>query len=115
MARNSYRNFLKLLEKWPVDASKSADRDLGEYLRRRVTEAFRQGEASAVNEKECHRIYTSLNRVASGVYSTKYPRSLTSTSTGLSAEQCNQVLSAQFLNTLEEQEKGFFKRLFQKN
>lgn len=115
MARNSYRNFLRLLEKWPVDASKGADRDLGEYLRKRVTEGFKHGEASAVNEEECHRIYSSLNRIASGTYAAKYPRSLTSTSTGLSAEECHQVMSKEFLNAVEEQDKGIIKRLFQRD
>lgn len=47
------------------------DRDLGEYLRKRVTEGFKHGEASAVNEEECHRIYSSLNRIASGTYAAK--------------------------------------------
>lgn len=105
---------MKLLEKWPVDASKSADRDLGEYLRKRVTEGFRHGEASAVNEEECNRIYASLNRIASGVYAAKYPRSLKSTSTGLSGEECRQIMSTEFLNAAEEQERGFFKRLLQR-
>lgn len=46
-------------------------RDLGEYLRKCVTEAFKHGEASAVNEEECQRIYSSLNRIASGTYVAK--------------------------------------------
>lgn len=48
-----------------------SDRDLGEYIRKRVTEAFKHGEASAVNEEDCYRIYSSLNRIASGTYAAK--------------------------------------------
>ncbi|XP_050715065.1 ubiquinol-cytochrome-c reductase complex assembly factor 2-like [Eriocheir sinensis] len=115
MARNSYRNFLRLLEKWPLDASKSGDRDLGEHIRKRVTEAFKHGEASEVNEEECQRIYTSLNRIASGAHAAKYPRSLTSTSTGLSAEECHHITSTEFLKALEDEDKGVLQRLLKKD
>ncbi|MPC90786.1 hypothetical protein E2C01_085787 [Portunus trituberculatus] len=47
--------------------------------------------------------------------SLRYPRSRTSTSTGLSAEECHQVMSKEFLTAVEEQDKGIIKRLFQRN
>ncbi|XP_045616234.1 ubiquinol-cytochrome-c reductase complex assembly factor 2 [Procambarus clarkii] len=114
MARNSYRNFLRLLDKWPVDSTKAGDRDLGKYLRLRVTEGFRHGDATAVDETECQRIYASLNRIATNVHAKQYPRTLRSTSTGLTAEECKQVISEEFLQILKEQDKGFFSGLFKR-
>ncbi|XP_071518741.1 ubiquinol-cytochrome c reductase complex assembly factor 2 [Panulirus ornatus] len=115
MSRGSYRNFLRLLEKWPVDQTKSGGRDLGEHLRLRVTESFKHGDVTSVDEVECQRIYSSLSRIAKDTYAKQYPRSLSSTATGLSGEVCREIISNDFLKALEEQERGFFSRLFKRN
>ncbi|XP_042888203.1 ubiquinol-cytochrome-c reductase complex assembly factor 2-like [Penaeus japonicus] len=112
MARNSYRNFLRLLEKWPLDETKKGGRDLGEHLRIRVSEAFRLGDATPTNETECQRAYASLNRLANNTYATKYPRKLTSTSTGVSIEECHQIVSTDFLKAIEESEAGMLSGMF---
>ena len=46
-------------------------RDLGEHLREKITSSFTHGETTQVNEEDCHRIYASLNRIASNVYGSK--------------------------------------------
>lgn len=106
---------MRLLDKWPVDSTKGAGRDLGEHLRLRVTEGFKHGDATAVDEEHCQRIYASLNRIATNVYAKHYPRSLNSTATGLSGAECKQMVSKEFLNMMEHEDKGFFARLFKKN
>ncbi|XP_042232831.1 ubiquinol-cytochrome-c reductase complex assembly factor 2-like [Homarus americanus] len=114
MARSSYRNFMRLLDKWPVDPTKAGGRDLGEHLRVLVTRGFKLGDATHVDQVECHRIYSSLNRIASNTHSKQYPRSLTSTATGLSVEECRQISSKEFLEEMKEHEKGFLARLFKR-
>lgn len=100
MSNNSYRKFLKLLAKWPVDETKGGGRDLGEHLRVCITNAFKQGDATAVNELECQRIHSSLDRLASDVYATRYRRTLESSSTGLSAAQCHEINSTEFMKAM---------------
>ncbi|MEJ1271005.1 ubiquinol-cytochrome c reductase complex assembly factor 2 [Cricetulus griseus] len=51
MAALRYRRFLKLCEEWPVDETKRG-RDLGAYLRKRVAQAFREGENTQVTGGE---------------------------------------------------------------
>ncbi|KAK7078267.1 Ubiquinol-cytochrome-c reductase complex assembly factor 2 [Halocaridina rubra] len=114
MSRNSYRNFLKLLEKWPLDETKKG-RDLGEYIRVRITSAFKQGDSSIVNEEECMRTHSSLDRLASNVYAIRYPRALRSSSTGLSLDQCREVNSTEFMENVTAQESGFISKLFGRN
>ncbi|XP_037781617.1 ubiquinol-cytochrome-c reductase complex assembly factor 2-like [Penaeus monodon] len=112
MARNSYRNFLRVLEKWPLDESKTGGRDLGEHLRIRVSEAFRLGDTTPTDEADCQRVCASLNRIANNSYSIRYPRKLTSTSTGVTVQECHQITSTEFLKAIEESEKGLLSGMF---
>ncbi|XP_068235444.1 ubiquinol-cytochrome-c reductase complex assembly factor 2 [Palaemon carinicauda] len=114
MSRNSYRSFLKLLEKWPLDTTKTGGRDLGEHIRQRITTTFKQGDVTVVNEEECHRIYSSLDRLASNVYATKYPRTLQSSSTGLTHDQCRDINSTEFMKAAQEDATPLYAKFFGK-
>lgn len=89
-AASRYRKFLKLCEIWPVDASKT-DRDLGLYIRRRIAEGFRQGDASEIDVAECDRIYNSLHRIASNHFQRSYPRLRNNNCSGLDLQECRVV------------------------
>uniref|UniRef100_A0A4W5P3T5 Mitochondrial nucleoid factor 1 n=1 Tax=Hucho hucho TaxID=62062 RepID=A0A4W5P3T5_9TELE len=68
MSAARYRRFLKLCEEWPRDESKKG-RDLGTFLRQRVTHAFREGENTQLSDPEkCDQIYESLARINTNVY-----------------------------------------------
>ncbi|XP_043068023.1 ubiquinol-cytochrome-c reductase complex assembly factor 2 isoform X2 [Drosophila bipectinata] len=95
-----YQRFLKVLEKWPADKSK-AGRDLGEQIRKQVTKLTTSLEGGATNQELDLQI-GALERLSSNVYIRKYPRTFDSTATGLTAAQCNQVLSSEFLQYLNE-------------
>jgi len=95
-----YRRFLKLCETWPVDASKT-DRDLGVYIRKRIAEGFRQGDATAVDSVECDRIYESLRRIASNRFKIQNVRSKDSNATGLTLEDCRILTSTETLVSLQ--------------
>ncbi|SPP83788.1 ubiquinol-cytochrome-c reductase complex assembly factor 2 isoform X1 [Drosophila guanche] len=94
-----YQKFLKVLEKWPADKTKIG-RDLGEQIRKQVTR-FSNGLNSEA-DKDLDRQIDALERLSSNVYAKKYPRSYESTATGLTAAQCSQVLSSEFLQYLND-------------
>ncbi|XP_046402338.1 ubiquinol-cytochrome-c reductase complex assembly factor 2 isoform X2 [Ischnura elegans] len=82
-----YKIFLRLLESWPVDTTKKG-RDLGQHIRKKITEAFPMGEASTVNVEECEKVYLSLKKICENHYVNKYPRRYSSSASGLTHEQC---------------------------
>ncbi|XP_053964359.1 ubiquinol-cytochrome-c reductase complex assembly factor 2 isoform X3 [Anastrepha ludens] len=97
-----YQRFLKVLEKWPVDKAK-VGRDLGEQIRKQVKNFTNPASLTTqANEKLSAQI-DSLERLTGNVYGKKYPRRHTSTATGLTAEQCSQVLSSEFLQYLNDE------------
>ncbi|KAM8705899.1 hypothetical protein ACLKA7_010232 [Drosophila subpalustris] len=99
-----YQRFLKVLEKWPAEKTK-VGRDLGEQIRKKVTKltgsATLSNEASADLTKQID----ALERLSLNVYAKKYPRQHESTATGLTAAQCSQVLSSEFLQYLNDKPK----------
>ena len=55
MSGGAYKNFVRILEKWPVDKNKKG-KDLGEALRLVFSKTFPSGSSSAVaNEKLLNR------------------------------------------------------------
>ncbi|CAI9541708.1 unnamed protein product, partial [Staurois parvus] len=69
---------LKLCEEWPVDETRKG-RDLGAFLRQRVTQAFREGETTQIQDPEvCDQMYESLNRINSNYYKEKVSHYLAS-------------------------------------
>ncbi|XP_049877631.1 probable methyltransferase-like protein 15 homolog [Pectinophora gossypiella] len=99
-----YKKFIKLIAKWPLDNTKG-DRDLGKFIRDRVKVAFETSERQNLDSELCNRQYTALNKIADNHYKNKYKRSKNSTSTGLSTEECNLILSNEVLAYLKEENK----------
>lgn len=58
-----------------------------------------------VKDAELDRQFQSLENLANNVYQQKFPRKFKSTSTGLTGEQCRQVLSSEFLEYINEDKK----------
>ncbi|XP_026469337.1 ubiquinol-cytochrome-c reductase complex assembly factor 2-like [Ctenocephalides felis] len=107
---SSYKAYMRLLKKWPIDKTKR-DRDLGRYLRDNVKSFFVQGEITPVDEVDCLKKISALERLSANTYFLKYKRENNSSSTGLTSEQCSQVLSSDFLEYLENEDKGFISKL----
>ncbi|XP_075222597.1 ubiquinol-cytochrome-c reductase complex assembly factor 2 [Lycorma delicatula] len=104
MAGN-YKNFLRLLEKWPIDVTKKK-RDIGVFIREQVKLNFTSGGInSTIDQEKCDRAFYSLKRLVDNHYKKLYHRSSFSSATGLNAEQCKTVLSDEFLDNLAEQRK----------
>lgn len=79
--------------------------DLGQYLRDQLQSVLGATNILSVNDKKFESQFKSLDNIANDVYLKKYPRSLTSTSTGLTGDQCRQVLSSEFLEYLKDDKK----------
>ncbi|KAL4710238.1 hypothetical protein ACJJTC_005411 [Scirpophaga incertulas] len=110
---SQYKKFTKLLAKWPLDSSKG-NRDLGKLIRFKVKVAF-ESDIQNIDSDSCNQQYTSLKKIADNHYMKKYKRTKNSTATGLTVEECNLVLSDDVLQYLEEENKGFFAKLFGKD
>lgn len=114
MAAGLYRRYLRLLEKWPADPTKQS-RDLGKFLRDQIKLTFTAGELSSpVDQEKCLKTYETLNKIADNHYFEKYKRTLSSSATGLTPEQCKAVLSDDFLEFLKEDDESFITKVFKR-
>ncbi|GBN22985.1 Ubiquinol-cytochrome-c reductase complex assembly factor 2 [Araneus ventricosus] len=111
MAGALYKNYLRVCEKWGVDSTKKG-RDLGEFIRQLVAKEFSRGEASTIqNLKECEKKLESLNRLASNYYGKQFKRSKYVSATGLSLEECKQVLSTEGLEKINRSKLSFLEKV----
>ncbi|XP_037819624.1 ubiquinol-cytochrome-c reductase complex assembly factor 2 isoform X4 [Lucilia sericata] len=99
-----YQRFLKVLEKWPAEKSK-VGRDLGEQIRKHIKNLTNPANLTQEATDKITKQIDSLERLANNTYGRKYTRIYSSTATGLTAQQCNQVLSSEFLQYLNEDKK----------
>ncbi|XP_023936323.1 probable methyltransferase-like protein 15 homolog [Bicyclus anynana] len=106
---SQYKKFTKLLVKWPVDASKG-ERDLGKFIRSKVKAAFESTDKVNLDSEFCNQQYNALNKLADNNYRNKYKRTLHSTATGLSTEECQLILSTEVLDYLKEENKVSLQR-----
>lgn len=105
MSQN-YKRFLAILEKWPIDKSKPG-RDLGQYLREKFSTQFSNQNnlaTSSTEEANIQRQFAALENIIKNTNRNKYPRKSTVTASGLSGEQCQQILSSEFLEYINEKE-----------
>lgn len=100
-----YKQYLKLLERWPVDPTKTG-RDLGEYLRHRVRIGFRNGQIVG-DVRKCEENIKSLNRLADNFYLKQFPVSAHYTSCGLDANSCRRLVDNENLGKVPM---GFFEK-----
>lgn len=90
-------------------------RDLGEHLRAQLKTVLGQPNIVKVNEKKLDRQLVALEKLANNDTYKKFPRKFNSTATGLTGEQCRQILSQEFLDYLnQEEEPGVFTKIFKK-
>lgn len=107
-----YRNYLALLDKWPIDTTKQS-RDLGQFIRDRLKESFKAGDLlKKEDEEKCTTTYKCLNRIADNYYCRLYERSYISSATGLTEEQCKIIISDDFLELLNSKERSFISKVF---
>ncbi|GBP40782.1 Ubiquinol-cytochrome-c reductase complex assembly factor 2 [Eumeta japonica] len=89
--------------------------DLGRHIRERVKKAFESGSKTNWDSEECQQQYGSLSRLADNKYRNQYRLKRHSTATGLSTDECNLILSTEVLAYLKEENKGLFRKIFNKD
>lgn len=57
---------------------------------------------NSVESEDLNRQFEALDRLCRNIYAEKYSRHYTATASGLTPSQCSQILSTEFLQTLEE-------------
>lgn len=78
--------------------------DIGEHLRHKVSKGFPQGESSKVNIEEWTKFVEHLENIANNKSLKSHPRILKSSATGLSVDECKEIVSTDFLKFLQGQE-----------
>lgn len=80
----------------------SHPRDLGEQIRKQVTKLTDASSHNTETTAQLTKQIDALERISNNIYAKKYPRRYESTATGLTAAQCSQVLSSEFLQYLND-------------
>ncbi|CAD5111728.1 unnamed protein product [Dimorphilus gyrociliatus] len=111
-ALSRYKNFLRIIESWPLDKSKT-NRDLGELIRKKVSDGFKaSGELKHANDSSnCDSQLDALERLVKDVHLKSYPRSKNTCATGLTLEECNILVSNEGAQVLSESDVTFMDKL----
>ena len=99
LTMNNYKQFLRLVEKWPKDSSRK--KDLGLFIEKRVNKAFAKGNKLPVSPQECTEMYEALERLSNNNALKKYPMPESfrkATVSGLDYEGCH------FMNSVKREE-----------
>lgn len=91
---------------------KNCSRDFGQFIRSYIEKAKESNKFTPENQEYWDKQYLALQRLINSDHAKKYQRRSTSTATGLTAEQCHVVLSNEFLELLEKEERSMFRKIF---
>jgi len=105
MGSRIYNRFIELVQRWPVDTTRPG-RDLGERLRKVITEEFPQGPISKVDDRKLNADLDAYTRLTNNIYFNKYPRKYPNSSvTELDREKLRVATSTEGMNILSGKEK----------
>eukprot|EP00092_Neocalanus_flemingeri_P022569 GFUD01024472.1.p2 GENE.GFUD01024472.1~~GFUD01024472.1.p2 ORF type:complete len:125 (-),score=52.82 GFUD01024472.1:501-875(-) len=102
MSGASYRGFVKVLEKWPLDQNK-AGKDLGEALRQLFSHNFPLGSSTVVSEKVMDKQVTALQSLVSSTSLSSFPCQVTTTFTLLDQETLAGITSTELMGQMTGQ------------
>ena len=98
-----YRRYLALCNQWGIDSTKTG-RDFGHYLRTKINTLFPQGEFSEVKDiTALDKKISAFERLANNKY--YKPTIVNSSASGLTVEECQNILGTESLKYLEELDK----------
>lgn len=83
---------------------------MGEHLREQLKSTLRTTNKTIQSDDLLNKQFEALERIALNVSNTRYARVHSATATGLTGEQCNQVLSSEFLEYLNDDKGGSAKQ-----
>ncbi|KAG0413319.1 hypothetical protein HPB47_009507 [Ixodes persulcatus] len=83
---------MKLCSVWHADPTRKG-KCLGEFIRKRVAEEFRQSEQTVLRDPaDCVRRLKSLQAISSNTHSSRYPRLSESSASSLTRAECSQLI-----------------------
>lgn len=107
---SQYKKFVRLLEIWPADNSKFG-RDLGQHIRNKVAESFREGAATKLADvAECKKQFNALENIAKNKFQNQYGiKFLDDTaSTGLTLDECHLLMATESLQIINKENKRWW-------
>jgi len=113
MSGGAYRNFVRVLEKWPVDKNK-AGKDLGEALRTSFSKSFPSGSTTKVDEKLLNKQISAIDSLIADKSRNAHQRQSKSTFTGLDLETLSQITTTEMMNQASKESSKkltFFQKL----
>ncbi|XP_002402613.3 ubiquinol-cytochrome-c reductase complex assembly factor 2 [Ixodes scapularis] len=91
-AASLYREYMKLCSVWHADPTRKG-KCLGEFIRKRVAEEFRQSEQTVLRDPaDCVRRLKSLQAISANTHSSRYPRLSASSASSLTRAECSQLI-----------------------
>ena len=73
MGSRLYTKFAALIKRWPKETTTS-EKQLGDYVKKTVLQAYSRGPLSVADEAKLEPFYESCNRLVSNVHKKKYER-----------------------------------------
>lgn len=111
-----YRRYLLVCNQWTIDSSKSG-RDFAVYLRNQIPKLFPDLELSEIKFKDIQKYekeIESLERLNNNIYYKQNIGFVSSSATGLTANECKQIISTQSLEDLNNlKDSGLLDRIKQ--
>ncbi|KAL6739603.1 hypothetical protein Aduo_013037 [Ancylostoma duodenale] len=90
MSKYLYKQYVRLVTRWPKDQYKSPERDLAVFLSREVERQFKS-EPSALDAALCERRYRALEQINENYTANLYPHQYKSGVFGLNLQQLQEA------------------------
>jgi len=114
MSGRSYANFVKILEKWPLDPNKKG-KDIGQSLRQLFSHNFPLGSTSVVDEKEINKQILALESLVENKSQATFPCKYNTSFTLLDQETLSGITSTELMGQLtgeaEKPKPGLMQRI----
>ncbi|CAB3409624.1 unnamed protein product [Caenorhabditis bovis] len=93
MSRHLYKQYLRLISKWPKDPFKSPERDFANFLSKDVERQFKEAKSIPFDSALCEKRLNALEQLLNNEVVKKYPNNFTSGVFGLKLEDLQRASS----------------------
>ncbi|ETN70851.1 hypothetical protein NECAME_14500 [Necator americanus] len=111
MSKYLYKQYVRLVTKWPKDQYKSPERDLAVFLGREVERQFKS-DSSTLDAALCERRYRALEQINENHTAKLYPHQYKSGVFGLNAQQLQETSTEENRRLFGLGREGFLRRVW---
>ncbi|VDL80884.1 unnamed protein product [Nippostrongylus brasiliensis] len=111
MSKYLYKQYVRLVARWPKDEFKGPDRDLAMFLSREVERQF-VAEPATIDVGQCERRYRALEQISSNTTARLFPHQYKSGVFGLNLQQLQDANSDENRKQFGLGREGVLKRLW---